>query len=204
MSCTIFSVNSDASVDGRKSSRSIRIWCRCGLRYAPPSPRKSRLSLPQSPHLTSSLLSPYCLPQPFSFPPSPPPSRCSEAIVKHWPESRALRRLRGSRLTDRWISPQAPRTGIVREAFLSHRDPRGLRILGFCCNNQASHTHTAKRNTAKHSKALHCFICGRRASPHLSYFYLKKVLFILFFFAITKNQVLFENVTLKDSVPAGE
>lgn len=46
--------------------------------------------------------------------------QCTDAIVKHWPESQALRRLRGSGLTDRWISPQAPRTGIVQEAFPSH------------------------------------------------------------------------------------
>lgn len=51
--------------------------------------------------------------------PSSPSSSSTGAIVKHWPESRALKRLRGSGLTDRWISPQAPRMGIVREAFLS-------------------------------------------------------------------------------------
>lgn len=80
-------------------------------------------------------------------------TQCTGAIVKHWPESQALRRLRGSGLTDRWISPQAPRTGIVEEAFPSHWDPCGLRIPGFCCNNKAS--HTAKRKYC--SKALHCF-----------------------------------------------
>lgn len=88
------------------------------------------------------------------LPVSSSPSQCTEAIVKHWPESQALRRLRGSGLTDRWISPQAPRTGIVQEAFLSHWDPCGLRIPGFWCNNQAS--HTAKR---KYSRAFYCFIC---------------------------------------------
>lgn len=81
------------------------------------------------------------------------PSQCTEAIVKHWPESQALRRFRGSGLTDRWISPQAPRTGIVQEAFLSHRDPCGLRIPGFCCNNQAS--HTTKWKYSKSSVLLH-------------------------------------------------
>lgn len=86
------------------------------------------------------------------------------AIIKHWPESQALRRLRGSGLTDRWISPQAPRTGIVQEAFPSHWDPCGLRIPGFCCNNKAS--HTAKRKYC--SKALQCFNCRCCAFPHFA------------------------------------
>lgn len=82
----------------------------------------------------------------FLLPPSPP-SRCTGAIVKHWPESRALRRLRGSGLTDRWISPQSPRMGIVREAFLSLWDPCGLRIPGFCAIIRP-HTEP-KENTVK-------------------------------------------------------
>lgn len=93
------------------------------------------LFLPLSLSLT---LSP-CLFLPFS----------TGAIVKHWPESQALRRLRGSGLTDRWISPQGPRTRIVQEAFPSHWDPCGLRIPGFCCNNKAKLPHTLpKEKTA--------------------------------------------------------
>lgn len=151
MSCTIFSVNSEGRLRGRKK-KIIEI------NADPPSLWLTVCCCP-SHHISGSLL---LLPLPLLSPSailspsvSSSPFRCTEAIVKHWPESRALRRLRGSRLTDRWISPQAPRTGIVRKAFLSHRDPCGLRIPGFCCNNQASHTHThtAKRNTAKHRTA---------------------------------------------------
>lgn len=101
------------------------------------------------------------LPLPVSSSRSP---QCTGAIVKHWPESQALRRLRGSGLTDRWISPQAPRTGIVQEAFPSHWDPCGLRIPGFCCNNKAS--HTAKRKYC--SEALHCFNCRCCALPQFA------------------------------------
>lgn len=89
---------------------------------------------------------------------SPPltPSPClflSFSVHRGHCKTQALRRFRGSGLTDRWISPQAPRAGIVQEAFLSHWDPCGLRIPGFCCNNQAS--HTAKRKIQQSSLLLH-------------------------------------------------
>lgn len=107
------------------------------------------------------------------LPVSPSPSlQRTGAIVKHWPKSQALRRLRGSGLTDRWISPQAPRTGIVEEAFPSHWDPCGLGIPGFCWNNKAS--HTAKRKYW--SKALHCFYCRRCALHHFAPFW--KVIYL--------------------------
>lgn len=43
--------------------------------------------------------------------------QCTRTVVKHWPESQVLRRLRGSGLTDRWISPQAPATGDCSRSF---------------------------------------------------------------------------------------
>lgn len=125
--------------------------------FFPSRPWLSSLSLFLSLSIAASLsLFFLCLCLSLSLPVSSSLSpRCTGAIVKHWPESQALRRLRGSGLTDRWISPQAPRTGIVQEAFPSHWHPCGLRIPGFCCNNKAS--HAAKRKYC--SKALHCFNC---------------------------------------------
>lgn len=113
---------------------SVSLWCYISVSF---------LSLPLSLTLA------------FSYSCSPSP-KCTETIVKHWSESQALRRLRGSGLTDRWISPQAPRMRIVQEAFPSHWDPCGLRIPGFCSNNKAS--HTARRRYC--SGAPHCYNCN--------------------------------------------
>lgn len=162
MSCTIFSVSSEGRLRGRKEINEINpdlasLWLTICFFSLPLPQQTSAVSAP----ITTSpahffpplpLLSPSAILSPSV---SSSPSRCNEAIVKHWPESRALRRLRGSRLTDRWISPQAPRTGIVCEAFLSHRDPCGLRIPGFCCNNRASHTRTLPKETQQSSAWLH-------------------------------------------------
>lgn len=168
MSCTIFSLNSEGRLCGRKKIIKINLDpVSLGLTVCTPPQQISAVSAP----ITTSrahffpplpLLSPSAILSPSV---SSSPSQCSEAIVKHWPESRALRRLRGSRLTDRWISPQAPRTGIVREAFLSHRDPCGLRIPGFCCNNQASHTHTLPKETQQSTAKL-CTVSSADAVHH--------------------------------------